>query len=412
MKRTLTLFLALLSISFLSFGQKQMTASTVYEMNEDGSILYIDSTNFFYNNLSLGVLHEFQPKFSFSSFLFDFVLPDDEEHFLIHSDSNRLYDGQTLPLSFSESTVNTIANDRVTAAVEGPYSKHYTYDLAGNMISYVDKYFNGSTVQSYDSVVYTYDLNSNRTSKSDYSLANGTELFSVDSMFYAAGTNQLIEYRNYDFNSNSNALELNLKTEASYSGQQIQSVKLYFGSGGSEIWVNDIQFVYSGNTPTGFIIYEVVNNVPTSTQIATANYLFDAQNQLIESSLQSGTDTVIKTQFQYDTDGFVTKKKQFDLNSNDELYVYLTTSYFFKSTLNLAELAADNIVLYPNPANEMLTIQTEALLQEVSVYNLNGQVLIHQNSKIIDLSGLESGTYLITGKTDLGYFTKKITSVR
>jgi hypothetical protein len=51
--------------------------------------------------------------------------------------------------------------------------------------------------------------------------------------------------------------------------------------------------------------------------------------------------------------------------------------------------------IYPNPADDRITITTSAALQEARIYTLQGQLAIRSNSAVIDVSNLSSGIYMV-----------------
>lgn len=63
----------------------------------------------------------------------------------------------------------------------------------------------------------------------------------------------------------------------------------------------------------------------------------------------------------------------------------------------------NGLLIYPNPATDILTIrsQNDAVIQSVEVYNVSGQqVLDGKNNMILDVSDLQTGTYIIKIQTD------------
>ena len=81
------------------------------------------------------------------------------------------------------------------------------------------------------------------------------------------------------------------------------------------------------------------------------------------------------------------------------------------NTWNIDETVEnEHVILYPNPANEKVTIEgVEA--KEVQVYNTFGQLVkTVRNSNEVSLEGLPQGVYLlrITGMNGIVY-TNKIT---
>lgn len=86
------------------------------------------------------------------------------------------------------------------------------------------------------------------------------------------------------------------------------------------------------------------------------------------------------------------------------------------STITLKATAAKNsesvIRIYPNPTNsaDMVTISVaESLVfRKMTLYNILGQKIQESNKPLIDLKGLNKGTYEVIVETDEGQFHKKI----
>lgn len=91
----------------------------------------------------------------------------------------------------------------------------------------------------------------------------------------------------------------------------------------------------------------------------------------------------------------------------------------YRNTLNAAKyefstlLATTDFGISPNPAHNFITISDVALNigDKVSVYNLNGQLLVDEElnpeSPEINISSLPTGIYMLKVKTDQGILTKK-----
>ena len=79
-------------------------------------------------------------------------------------------------------------------------------------------------------------------------------------------------------------------------------------------------------------------------------------------------------------------------DGNDYIQVMVTS---------VSECASQDINFYPNPANTYLVIESEGL-QEVTVYNMMGQVVLQQrgsdDNTVINTSSLPSGIYMISVK--------------
>lgn len=81
-------------------------------------------------------------------------------------------------------------------------------------------------------------------------------------------------------------------------------------------------------------------------------------------------------------------------------------------TLNLENnnLRTENISLFPNPINDILSIETSENIKinSVIIYNTLGKKIIAATNKQINLSQLSTGIYFISIFTDHGYIHKKI----
>ncbi|SDW04651.1 T9SS type A sorting domain-containing protein [Aequorivita viscosa] len=75
-------------------------------------------------------------------------------------------------------------------------------------------------------------------------------------------------------------------------------------------------------------------------------------------------------------------------------------------TLGISDLTSVNFNYYPNPVDEVFTIQSKTAIESISVYNLMGQVVLKPSAIShgeIDLSTLNSGIYLVKVTFDGGY---------
>jgi hypothetical protein len=78
------------------------------------------------------------------------------------------------------------------------------------------------------------------------------------------------------------------------------------------------------------------------------------------------------------------------------------------SDLNISHLVS----LSPNPAKDIVTVQSSFKVREIEIHNALGQVVLRkqgsQNIETIDVSNLQSGTYIVRIKTQRGFANKKI----
>jgi hypothetical protein len=68
--------------------------------------------------------------------------------------------------------------------------------------------------------------------------------------------------------------------------------------------------------------------------------------------------------------------------------------------------------VYPNPAKNIVTVQSSFKVKEIEIHNALGQVVLrkqgNQNIETIDVSNLQSGAYIVRIKTQRGFANKKI----
>jgi len=88
---------------------------------------------------------------------------------------------------------------------------------------------------------------------------------------------------------------------------------------------------------------------------------------------------------------------------------YIKTAY--ATTLGVNETANfKKLIVYPNPVRNELNIDTNfRTIEKISIYNLIGQLVKNvSNKKTIDMSDLNSGTYLVKVQTNEGIIDRKI----
>ena len=82
-------------------------------------------------------------------------------------------------------------------------------------------------------------------------------------------------------------------------------------------------------------------------------------------------------------------------------------------TTGVENLNTEDLSIYPNPANETITIEPKQNTGEftLAIYYMNGQELIKQKTKDsqiqIDISGLPSGVYFVKLINDKNVLVRK-----
>lgn len=87
-------------------------------------------------------------------------------------------------------------------------------------------------------------------------------------------------------------------------------------------------------------------------------------------------------------------------------------SYILKlnqSTTSIGELNGNDMsLLYPNPANSSLNIVTTELVENISIFNLAGELVQFEQSNQFSIENLETGIYIVTVKMENSSFVRKL----
>lgn len=81
------------------------------------------------------------------------------------------------------------------------------------------------------------------------------------------------------------------------------------------------------------------------------------------------------------------------------------------NTSNLTELSKIQPVVYPNPTNELLNVISKVMIENLQIFNLNGQKIFETSSIApvlqINVSTFEDGIYFLEAQTSAGKFTSR-----
>ena len=100
-----------------------------------------------------------------------------------------------------------------------------------------------------------------------------------------------------------------------------------------------------------------------------------------------------------ETDSTLGDGINFDTNDSTDMSLYNATVDRYSN-------------VYPNPAKDIVTIQSSFKVREIEIHNALGQVVLRkqgsQNIETIDVSNLQSGAYIVRIKTQRGFANKKV----
>jgi endoglucanase len=90
---------------------------------------------------------------------------------------------------------------------------------------------------------------------------------------------------------------------------------------------------------------------------------------------------------------------EFGVTSNLNNAVWYDNLYIWRAPLSINEFVANAIKLHPNPATNVLNLESASAIEKVSVYNLLGQNVISQypntESVTLDVASLQVGIYVV-----------------
>src|SRR5690554_102203 len=130
--------------------------------------------------------------------------------------------------------------------------------------------------------------------------------------------------------------------------------------------------------------------------------------QTVIWSVESGANVV-----SIDEDGLITALENGEAwvraTSTEDDTVFGELLVIVDTTASVDNLVMDSVKIYPNPTNGIVFISTNQHISSLEVYNLIGQrVIAANNTDQIDLSQLNTGTYIIKINTEKGTVSHRI----
>jgi hypothetical protein len=153
-----------------------------------------------------------------------------------------------------------------------------------------------------------------------------------------------------------------------------------------------------------------MQGVTTPVQLAA---MLDTKNTIDGGSLSAETQTKTFTINEYADAPVVIAFRLHDSPGNT---VFVVDDFVItQAALGLNDFAADAFTLYPNPAQNVVTMNSgdSAALQSVTITDINGRTVLSKqleggNTAKIDISALHAGMYVMTLASDKGRAIKKI----
>lgn len=401
------LFFILVMLATFSLAQKRMQSISSTSFN-DGIAYSYDSTAFSYGSAN-GYLASNKPVFGFSeenlNYGFQF------NNFELLADSYSFFAGSPSPITQLSQTTNSFSGNQLIEKNDGTYKVQYFYDINNKLHLYKRFLFSGTWVIQ-DSIVYTYNNANQVVLINNYNDQNQINLHInyIDSIEYDPIDGKILVHKNYYFDPDSNQLIPAYRREFLYSASnQIDYVDLYVYStitDGIE-WNNRTIYNFLNTVPSSVKTYEVSNGALQIMPSFEIYYTHNQDNNLSEALYIFSGDTAFISNYSYVDINFLAQMDGLFVNDPSNPVVNSEIRYNYETTLHLEQLVSIESLLFPNPAKEKLEVQVDGEILSIEVFNLQGQLLIQQKAKIIDVNELSSGTYILKGKSSEGTFKEK-----
>ena len=156
----------------------------------------------------------------------------------------------------------------------------------------------------------------------------------------------------------------------------------------------ELTAVSLNGTPAMGKVYSIDADIENFLGTITFNYEESEMNELTHDASMYVFDTASSTWAEYlDSDS-----AEFKVTSTFEspLQINMVT-VGAPNSLSVESEIANGIRIYPNPSSSILNVEYSEDLQ-LSLFNLLGQLVMSSNSKSINISNLDQGTYILSAK--------------
>ncbi len=184
----------------------------------------------------------------------------------------------------------------------------------------------------------------------------------------------------------------------------------------------NVHFNCSGTTPgQGMIDQSTVDDPPCSVAGATFAYpedewfrvdcVYDLDAQTWSMFIDGSATGISNYPFAFNTQVFIELAGMdfYSASTSNEMYVD-DVSLYKGDVLATNDFAENKFSVYPNPVKDILNIKSIASIDNVTVYDILGKVVLQENpgkiSPAINMSGLTSGSYLV--KVTIGNSSKTV----
>lgn len=262
----------------------------------------------------------------------------------------------------------------------------YTYNSHNDIKSELQSYFDGSTWNSSNQILYTYDIYYNMI-KALEKVINGSWVNSYQTIWTYDTNNNIISQLYQYWNGNS--WENNIICSCTYDLNNNRTSVFQQNWNGSA-WENAFITYYTYNTN---------NNLIGEYRQSWVSGAWENWCEFIWTICGDNNNCMRTQNFNYwDNNSWV---------KNDSLITFCIP---YTGIADEPQAKISEFEIFPNPANTSLTIESQQK-SVIEIFNIEGQIIKAFNNAdketIIDISNLSSGVYIIKAKTDRGVAIKK-----
>ena len=331
-------------------------------------------------------------------------------------------------LTFSYSSENVLISQLqkvynfLTGMLEDTGRTTYIYDSAGQFIQDLEEIWNSSSEIWENAYRNEYTFNGDNRIETTLTYRWESNAWITDSRsFYTYnGAGNEIEYIDEIWITATSSWEPDYRTTYSYDSDGLRNEIVEYN------WDSD-------NSSWEFLSRDTIERTGTTRTILSENYF---NEEWLKTNLQTGT---------YDAEGFITEILDQDWDESEEDWVNetlrtrtknsnnwvteeLIQSWEMGSWMNAAKIIFtyrdsslalednsldENLILYPNPASNMLNISNTSTQQyDLRIFSINGSEVqrerLSQQNKTVNISGLNKGVYLFEFRNDNEKFVRKI----
>lgn len=317
--------------------------------------------------------------------------------------------------------------DANTSAWKGTYMVVRTFNSQGFLSALEELFWNAGTSSFAKAARTLYTPNSAGKSTIDSmqnwnSGANAYISYAVRYYTYNA-SNELLTYRQLTVNTSGVVTANFLSTRTLDAGNRpLEIFDQDSSSAGGGVWRPSRRWTYSYNANGDKLTEKFEFRQPSADTLSNVNrstFTYNANNQLLTSLTENWNATTSAwvpgygSLNEYNNDGKrVASESTNNWNATGNYFNdHNRTEYICKQAgVGIANIAEVEMNIYPNPTNNIINIQTDATIEAVNVYNLQGQnvMSITSNSHQFDMAHLHSGTYIIQINTNKGVARKII----